>query len=141
VNKVRLLAAAIGGATILSFTQFPFAATMQTPADYNAALNRASDAYASARDKCDPLAGHGKDMCVVEAKAQERRAKALAETNYIGTITSKMNSRIAIADADLMVAKVACDTGTRQQMEVCVRNAKATNERAVADARARRTAR
>ena len=119
---------------ILSFTQFPFAVTLQTRADYSAALNRASDTYASARDKCDPLAGHGEDICVVEAKAQEKRAKALAETNYIGTITSKTNSRIANADADLMVAKVACDVGTRQQMDVCVKRARAANVRAVAEA-------
>lgn len=140
MNKFRLLAASIGGATILSFTQFPFAATLQTRADYSAALDRATDAYKDARNKCDPMAGHDKDMCVVEAKAQQKRAKALAETNYTGTITAKTNSRIANADADLMVAKVACDIGTRQQVDECVTQARATNARLVADATSHKAA-
>jgi hypothetical protein len=135
VDTLRLIAVSVGGAIILSLTQFPFVVTMQSRGDYSAALDRASDAYADARDRCDPMAGHGKDMCVVEAKAGEKRAQGTAEADYRGTIESKADSRIANADADLMVAKVACETRSRQERVICVKQARATNFRLVADAR------
>ena len=134
MNKSRLIVLGIAGAVILSITQFPFAATMQTRADYAAALDRAHDAYGNARALCAPLAGHEWDMCIVEAHALEKRAKAAAEISYKGTIQSRADGRIANADADLMVARVACDSRTGQARGICVKQAKATNVRLVADA-------
>ena len=95
---------------VLAFGQLASAATMQTRAEYTAAVDRASVEYKDAHAKCEPLAGHDKEMCVVEAQAAEKHAKALAEVNYKGTTESRTDGRIANADADLMVAKVACET-------------------------------
>lgn len=134
MNISRLSVLCIAGAVILSFTQFPFATTMQTRTDYAAALDRAYAMYGNARAQCAPLAGHRWDMCVVEAHALEKRAKAAAEISYLGTIKSKADGRIANADADLMIARVACNTKTGQDRSVCVNQAKATNVRHVANA-------
>jgi hypothetical protein len=140
MNRYKMLVASIGGAAILSCAQFAFAMTMQTRADYSAAVDRASVVYKDARAKCEPLTGHDKDMCVVEAKAVEKRAKASAEANYKGTIKSRTDSQIANADADFMVAKVACDAKTGSGKGVCVKQAQATQVKLVADAKAHKTA-
>jgi hypothetical protein len=140
MNRSKLLVASMGGAAILSVAQFAFAMTTQTRTDYRAAMDRTSVVYKDARAKCEPLTGHDKDMCVVEAKAVEKRAKASAEANYKGTIKAKTDSQIANADADLMVARVACDTKAGQEKDVCVKQAQATQVKLVADAKAHKTA-
>lgn len=114
--------------------------TTQARTDYTAATDRASVVYKDAHAKCEPLKGHEKNMCVVEAKAVEKRAKASAEANYKGTIKAKTDSQIANADADLMVAKVACDTKAGNEKDVCLKQAKATHVKLVADAKANKTA-
>jgi hypothetical protein len=135
-TRSGLVVTSIAGAVILACTQLPFEATMQTRTDYAAAVNRIYVAYKEARAKCEPLSGHGRDMCVVDAKAAEKRAKATAEVNYTGTIRSRTDSRIADAEADLMVARVACGNKDGQDKDVCVNQAKAANVKLVADARA-----
>jgi len=140
MNRSKLWVALMGGSAMLAFGQLAGAATVQTHADYTAAIDRASADYKNAHAKCEPLAGHDKDMCVVEAQAGEKRAKALAEANYKGTTESRTDSRIANADADLMVAKVACEPKTAQEKDVCVKEAQATQVRLVADAKAHKTA-
>ena len=138
--RSKLLVASMGGAAILSCAQLAFATTSQARSDYTGAVERASVAYKDAHAKCEPLTGHDKDMCAVEAKAVEKKAKALAEADYRGTIKAKTASRIANADADFMVAKVACDIKTTQEKDVCVKQANATHVQLVADAKAHRTA-
>jgi hypothetical protein len=125
---------------MLAFGQLSSAATMQTRADHSAALEHASAEYKDARAKCEPLIGHEKDMCLVEAKAAEKRARASAEANYRGTIRAKTDSQIANADADFMVAKVACDVKAGPEKDVCVKQAEATRVKLVADAKAHKTA-
>ena len=135
MNRSKLLVASMGGAAILACAQLAFAVTTQTRSDYTAAVDRASTEYKGARAKCEPLTGHDKDRCSVEAKAAEKRAKASAEANYRATDKAKSDSRIADADADFMVAKVACDTKARHEKDQCMKQAKATHVKLVADAR------
>jgi hypothetical protein len=135
-TRSGLIAMSIAGAVILSLTQFPFVSTMQTRTDYSAALDRIYVAYKDARVQCEPLAGHDRDRCVVDARAKDKRAKATAEVNYKGTIKATTDSRIANADADLMIARVACDTTVGQERHACVKHAKAANVKLVTDARA-----
>jgi len=139
VGKLRLVAAVIGGASILFFAQHDFAGSMQTRGDYAAALDRVSVAHKEARAKCDVLAGHDKDMCVVEAEAAERRAKASADVDYKGTIKSKTDRRIADTYADYMIARVACNTGPGQEKKACIKQAHATQLKLVAEAKADKT--
>jgi hypothetical protein len=124
----------VAGFAIVTFTQFPYAATLQTRVDYAAALERIYDAYRDARAQCAPLAGHDRAMCAVAAQAAERRAKAVAEVNYKGTIKSKSDSAIADADADLMIARVACATRIAREKGACVNEARAVHVKLVADA-------
>jgi hypothetical protein len=143
MNRYGMLAASllvvIAGLAILTYTQIAFAVTMQTRGDYNAALDRATAVYKDARAKCATLAGHKRDMCVVEAKAAEKRTKAAAEAKYKGTTQARTDSRVAQADADYMVAKVACDAKSGAEKGVCVKQAQATQIQEVADAKANTT--
>lgn len=136
MNRSRLLVASIGGLAILAFAPFTFAGATQASTDYSAAKEQAWAAYKDALAKCEPLAGHERDMCIVEAKAFEKRERAAAEANHNGTIEARTNSRIANADADFMVAKVACDVKTGQEKDICVKQAKATQVKLVAQAKA-----
>ena len=132
MNRVRWVAVCIAGAAILIFTQFPNAATLQTRVDYAAALERVYETYRIARAQCAPLTGHDRDMCAVAAQAAERRSKAAAEVNYKGTIKSKSDSAIADADADLMIARVACATRIAHERSACVSEARDVNVKLVA---------
>ena len=140
MNRSKLLVALMGSATMLAAGQVASASPIQTRADYSAALDRVAVEYKDARARCGPLTGHDKDICVVEARAVEKRAKASAEANYKGTVKSKTDKQIANADADFMVAKVVCDPRTGAEKDVCVKEAEATRVRLVADARAHKTA-
>jgi hypothetical protein len=125
---------------MLAFGQISSAAAKQTRADHSAALERVSAEFKDARAKCEPLAGHDKDMCVVQAKAVEMRAKASAEATYKGTIRARTDSQVANADADFMVAKVACDAKAGSEKDVCVKQADAAHVKLVADAKAHKIA-
>ena len=140
MNRTKLWVALLGGAAMLAFSQLASATAVSTRIEYAAAVDRASAEYKDARAKCEPLAGHKKDMCVVEAQAVERRAKASAEANYKGTIEAQTASQIVNADADFMIAKVACETKAGQEKDVCVKEAQATRTKLVADAKAHKTA-
>jgi len=139
MNRSKLLVASIGSAVALCLPVLLSATTMQTRADYTANVDRAAGVYKAARASCEPLAGHAKDMCVVEAKAVEKRSKAAAEADYKGTVKAKTDSRIANADADFMVAKVACDDKAGNDKAVCMKQANATHVKLVADAKAHKT--
>jgi hypothetical protein len=140
MNRTKLWVALTGGAALLLFGQMAGAAAAQTHAEYTAAVDRASADYKNASAQCEPLAGHDKDMCVVDARAVEKRAKASAEANYKGTAKARMDSQIANADADFMIAKVACEPKAAQERDVCVKEAQATQVKLVADAKAHKTA-
>jgi len=135
MTRIRLLVASLGGgAILLSVPHAALAAPMQTRSDYTVAVDRASAAYSESRAKCASLAGHDKDMCVVNAKAAAKRARAMAEANYKGTAKARTDSRIADADADFMVAKVACNTTAGHEKDLCLKQASATHVKRVADA-------
>ena len=112
------------------------AATGRTRADYTAAVERASAKYQAARTECESLNGNEKGICVAEAGAAEKRAKADAEASYKGTIKSRTDARVAAASADYMVAKVMCNAKSGYERDVCVKEAKARQTKMVADARA-----
>jgi len=132
----KLLAGALIGAASLTFATTAMAVTGQTRASYNAALDKASADYKMARDKCDALAGNGKDVCVEEAKGMEKRAKADAKANYKHTTKAQTSALIAAADADYSVAKAKCGAKTGNEMSVCIEEAKAAQTKAVAQAKA-----
>jgi len=74
-------------------TALTTAATGRTRADCAAAAGHASARYQAARSECESFNGNEKDLCVVQAIAAEKRAKAVAEARYKGTIKSRTEAR------------------------------------------------
>lgn len=139
MKTVQVVIVSLAAMVILTATQVPFATTLQTRADYDAALNTAASEYRAARAECRPIAGHDRDMCIVQAKAAEVRAKAAADEKYLGTIKSKAERRIANADADWMIARASCDAKLQPEKSACVQKAKSDNLRVVVAAEANST--
>jgi hypothetical protein len=111
------------------------AATMSN-ADYKAAKDKASADYKAAMAHCDSMSGNGKDVCKAEAKAAEKKAKAEAEAAYKNTDKARRDARIEAAEADYSVAKAKCDALKGNDRDVCVKEAKAAEVKAKADAKA-----
>jgi hypothetical protein len=132
----KLFASVLIGVATLTVATAATAKTSETRANYNATVDRASANYKMARDKCDSLSGNGKDVCVEEAKAVEKRAKADAKAQYEHTRKARTDARIAAADADYAVAKAKCGAKAGNDMNVCVEEAKAAQTKAVAEAKA-----
>lgn len=132
MNRFHTLAMATG--VLLSFHSAAFAAT--TKADYDAVKTRAESDYKAASDACKSMAGNPKDICMAEAKAARTRSTAMAEADYKNTPKARASARDDVADADYDVAKQRCDAKTGNEKDVCVKEAKAAQVSAKADAKA-----
>ena len=111
-------------------------AAAMSSADYSAAKDRAATEYKAARAQCDSMSGNQKDVCIAQAKAAEKRAVAEAEAQYKNTDKARADARIAAAEADYDVAKAKCDARTGNDKDVCMKEAKAAEVKAKADAKA-----
>jgi hypothetical protein len=123
------------GFVALGFATVAPAATNDAKAAYTAAKDSAAASYKTERAKCDAMKENPKDVCIAEAKAAEKRSKAEAEAQYKNTPKAHMNARIAAADADYAVAKAKCGAQTGNAKDVCVKEAKAMQTKAVVDAK------
>jgi len=112
-----------------------------TKDEYRATKDRIGTEYKAAKAKCDALSGQPKNLCVAEAKAAEKRAKARAEADYENTPKAREKAVIADAEATYMVAKEQCATKTGNDKDVCVKAAKAARQTTVAKADAKDTKR
>ncbi len=132
----KLFASALMGVVALTLATAATAMTKETRATYNAAVDKATANYKMARGMCDSLHGNDKNVCVEEAKAVEKRAKADAKAHYKHTRKAWTAARIAAADADYSVAKAKCGGRSGNDKNVCVEEAKAVHTKAVGEAKA-----
>jgi hypothetical protein len=101
---------------------------------YKAAEDRIAAEYKSDKGNCDSLSGNAKDVCVVQAKGKENIAKANLEATYEPTAKHHYQALTAKAEADYAVAKEKCDAKSGNEKDVCVKEAKAVETSAKADA-------
>lgn len=106
--------------------------------EYKAAVKQAQADYKAANESCKSMKGNAKDVCVAEAKAAEKKAKANAEAEQKNDAKSRQNAIVAGAEADYDVAKVKCGAQKGNEKDVCIKEAKAAETRAKADAKASR---
>ncbi len=105
---------------------------------HKAALQRIDATYESDKEQCKPLKANSKDICIAEAKARRKVAKADQEANYRGTVKARTAARVARADAEYLVAREKCDDLAGNGKDVCLKEAKAALVSAKADAKADR---
>jgi hypothetical protein len=101
------------------------AASHYSAADYAHAGQFAASAYQAARARCDTLARTQKELCVSQAHAAERHARAEAEGRYLGTAKARRDAGVAAADATYWEARNACAGLPARKHVACVREAKA----------------
>jgi hypothetical protein len=90
--------------------------------------------YDVAIEKCDDLAGNGKDVCVKEAKAQLVKGKSEAKVDRVTADTrqdaagkqadARKEAQADERDAEYKVAIEKCDTQAGTAKEACVSGAK-----------------
>lgn len=96
--------------------------------------------YESAIDACKPMSGNAKDICKVTAKGNRDMALADNEAAYKNTAKARYDARVAHAEATYSLAKEKCDDLSGNSKDVCVKEAKAGEVRAKADAKVDRVA-
>ncbi|MDO8250230.1 MAG: hypothetical protein Q7T78_11000, partial [Rhodoferax sp.] len=104
-------------------------------ADYTADKTRISADYKTDRAACATLAANAKDVCVEEAKAKEKVARAELEFAYTGKASDRTKVLEAKAKSAYAVAKEKCDDQAGNAKDVCVKEAKAVEVKALADAK------
>ena len=110
-------------------------AQAMTKAEYKADKARISATYKSEKAACAPMKANAKDVCIEEAKAKEKVAKAELEFAYSGKPADQTKVAKAKAEAAYAVAKEKCDDQTGNAKDVCVKEAKAVEVKALADAK------
>jgi hypothetical protein len=110
-------------------------ATTMAKGDYTAAKARISADYKADKAACASLAANAKDVCVEEAKGKEKVAKAELEYSYTGKAADQNKLLKARAQATYAVAKEKCDDKAGNDKDVCVKEAKAAETHALADAK------
>lgn len=110
------------------------AASMSKP-DYTAAKTRISADYKAAKAACGSMSANAKDICVEEAKAKQKVALAELEFGYTGTPKDQSKILVAKAESTYAVAKEKCDDMKGNEKDVCGKQAKAVEVKALADAK------
>ena len=103
--------------------------------DHSSAKTRISADYKTDKAACAALAGNTKDVCVEQAKAKEKIARAELEYGYSGKPADQTKVMVAKAESTYAVAKEKCDDKAGNDKDVCVKQAKAAEVKAVVDAK------
>jgi len=130
---MKLKLTVIAAALALGAASFAQAADKADRKLHNADEERIESEFKAAKEKCDSMQGNTKDICVAEAKAKERVAKAEndARTAKDPALAAIRVERVK-ADAAYDVAKERCEEKTGNAKDVCMKDAKAEHDRAKA---------
>jgi len=137
MNKLNGLSAALLAASMLALPA-AYAATI-SKADYAAGKTRISADFKTDKAACQALAGNAKDICIQQAKGKEKVALADLEYGYTGKAADYNKVLVAKAESAYAVAKERCDDLAGNAKDVCVKEAKAVETKALADAKMGKT--
>ena len=129
----------ISALVITLFAAASFNASAMTKPEYTSAKDQIKVDYKAAIAKCNSLSANAKDICVAEAKGAEKVGKADLEARYTGKDKDQYSLRVAKAEATYAVAIEKCDDLAGNDKSVCVKEAKATQTKAKADAKLTKT--
>lgn len=94
--------------------------------------------YKADRKGCGTLSGNGKDICIEQAKGNEKVALAELDYKQDGNPHNRDKVAEAKADANYAIAKEKCDDLAGDQKDICVKDAKAAKARADSEIKATR---
>ena len=104
-------------------------------ADYSAGKARISADYKADKAACATLKANAKDICVEEAKAKQKVARAELEFGYSAKPADQTKLLVAKAESTYAVAREKCDDKAGNDKDVCVKEAKAIEVKGLADAK------
>lgn len=125
------LKASLVVAALLSFSAAQ--AVTISKAEYKADKTRIGADYKAAKAACAAFAANAKDICVEESKAKEKVARAELEYSYSGKAADQTKVLVVKAKSAYAVAKEKCDDQAGNAKNVCVKEAKAVEVKALAD--------
>ena len=117
---------------------FAFASAQAQTMDkgaYKDAKTRISADFKTDKAACDSLVKNAKDVCQAQAKAKDKVALAEAEFAYSGKPADQNKVMKVKAQTTYAVAKEKCDDLAGNAKDVCVKEAKAVETKALADAK------
>jgi len=91
--------------------------------------------YKAADKACNTFSGNAKDICVLEAKGNEKVAKANLNAAYKPSAKARRAVLDTKAEAAYAVAKERCDDLAGNPKDICLKEAKAAEVSAMADAK------
>jgi len=112
------------------------ASAAMTKDEHKAAVKSAEATYKTAKAGCGSLSGNAKDVCIEEAKVQKVYAVTKADSEYKNTPKAIYDGRKDVASAEYDLAKAKCGAKAGNDKDVCIKEAKAIEVRAQADAKA-----
>ena len=104
-------------------------------AAYKSGKTRIGAEYKTDKTACGKMTANAKDVCMEEAKGKEKVARAELEAAYTGKSADQNKVVMAKAEAAYAVAKEKCDDQAGNAKDVCVKEAKALEVKAKADAK------
>jgi hypothetical protein len=110
-------------------------AAVMAKAEYESTKTRIKADYTTEKAACNSQAGNAKDICVEEGKAKQKVALAELEFAYSGHAADRIKVLEAKAESSYAVAKERCDDLAGNPKDVCVKEAKAVEVKALADAK------
>ena len=124
--KLTVIAAALA----LGTASFAQAADKADRKVHNADEERIESEYKAAKEKCDTMQGNQKDICVAEAKAHEKVAKAENDAKHAKD-PSKEQAKVqrVRADAEYDVAKQRCQEMKGNEKDVCMKEAQVQRDK------------
>jgi len=135
VSRMTIVAAALG----LAWAG-PLAAADADKDAMKAEKERISADAKAATAKCKEMKGNAKDICMAEAKGQEKVAKAELAQKQKDTPKNRYDVAAAKADMDYNIAKEKCDDLKGKEKEQCQKDARAARDAAKKQAKADRDA-
>jgi hypothetical protein len=104
-------------------------------ADYTAAKTRIGADFKADKAQCGSHSGNAKDICMQEATAKDKVALADLEYRYSGKVADRNKLLTVRAETAYAVAKERCDDKAGNAKDVCLKEAKAVEVKALADAK------
>lgn len=102
---------------------------------YEAGKDAIAARYAADRKQCDRVKGQARAVCRAQASGREKVELAKLEARHAPGPEATQDAKVAIAEAKYGVARARCKALDGDAEDMCVKEAKATLEAAVRQAR------
>lgn len=120
----------------LTFSASAMAETMSKQ-EYKTGKDRIEADYKADKKNCESMSDNAKDICMAQAKGKMKVSEANLDARNKNTRKARYDAQVAKAEAEYSVAKEKCDDKKGNDKDVCLKEAKAAEVSAKADARAK----